>query len=34
MCGSSVHQVAEKLDCHYQELDWEPILEIQMCVFT
>ena len=27
-------QVAEKLDCYYQALDGEPILEIQMCVFT
>jgi len=29
MCGLSV---AEKLDCHYQALDGEPFLEIQMCV--
>ena len=25
--------VAEKLDCHYQELDGEPFLGIQMCMF-
>ena len=26
-------QVAQKLGCHYQALDWEPFLEIQMCMF-
>ena len=34
MCGLSVPQGAEKLDCHYQALDGEPFLEIQICVFT
>jgi len=27
-------QVAKKLGCHYQGLDSEPFLEIQMCGFT
>ena len=27
-------QKAETLDCHYQALDEEPFLEIQMYVFT
>jgi len=34
MCVLSVPQVADILDCHYQALDGEPLLEIQMCVFT
>ena len=33
MCGESVPQVAENIDCHYQALDGEPFLKIQIIQF-